>query len=92
MGWLHIGQREGAEETFGLSLPVSSLLESPLIQAWKDLGKWNMAAVREAIPLPLDLVRKLEQAFLEVEGESRVILGAILLPASSWKCRPCSTQ
>ena len=65
---------------FKLSLPVlSSLLESPLIQAWKDLGKWNMAAVREAIPLPLDLVRKLERAFLEVEGESRVILGAILL-------------
>ena len=37
-----------------------------------------MAAVREAIPLPLDLVRKLQQAFLEVEGESRVILGSIL--------------
>ena len=49
---------------FKLSLPVmSTLLESPLIQAWKDLGKGSMATVRKVISLPLDLVRKLEPGF-----------------------------
>ena len=86
-----MGQREGAEEKCCSRsardvfcrlqvVPSSVVLAAGVSFDTKDLGTWNMAAVREAIPLPLDLVRKLEQTFLEVEGEGRVILGAILLP------------
>ena len=35
-------------------------LSSPLIQAWKAHGKWSLPPVKEAIPLPLPVLRRLE--------------------------------
>ncbi len=50
----------------------------PAVAAWVASGKWEQAPPREAVPLPLFVVAKLEMA-LKDSAEDAWLLGAILL-------------
>ena len=62
---------------FQLSV-LEKLLKCPLVLAWRDAGKWQRDLVKEALPLPLVVVRKLEAAFLDDPGDDLPVLGALL--------------
>lgn len=62
----------------GLS-SLSELLGNPLILSWQRCADWSETFPREAVPLPLDLVRNLEQAVAVDAGEDTAFLCAILL-------------
>ncbi|CAE7853523.1 unnamed protein product, partial [Symbiodinium necroappetens] len=54
------------------------VLENPLVLAWKQADKWHRSRVKEALPLPLIVVQRLEAAVLGEPGEDRLLLCAIL--------------
>ena len=53
-------------------------LSSPLIQAWTAHGKWSLPPVKEAIPLPLPVLRRLESALLSLDDCDATLLAAFL--------------
>ena len=62
----------------GLS-SLSELLGNPLILSWQRCADSSKTFPKEAVPLPLDLVRNLEQAVAVDAGEDTAFLRAILL-------------
>ena len=65
----------------GSKLGLLELMEGvscPAVAAWVSSGKWEQAPPREAVPLPLSVVAKLELA-LKDSAEDAWLLGAILL-------------
>ena len=62
----------------GLS-SLSELLGNPLILSWQRCADWSETFPKEAVPLPLDFVRNLEQAVAVDAGEDTTFLCAILL-------------
>ena len=65
----------------GSKLGLLELMEGvscPAVAAWVSSGKWEQAPLREAVPLPLSVVAKLELA-LKDSAEDAWLLGAILL-------------
>ena len=54
-------------------------LESPLIQAWRRSGKWSIQLGREAVPLPLNIVQRLEEALSTAPAEEHLLISVILL-------------
>ncbi|OLQ06361.1 hypothetical protein AK812_SmicGene10361 [Symbiodinium microadriaticum] len=57
---------------------LTKVLENPLVLAWKQADKWHRSRVKEALPLPLIVVQRLEAAVLGEPGEDRLLLCAIL--------------
>ena len=57
---------------------LSECLASPLIKAWREHGKWALPPVKEATPLPLQIVRGLEQALLDSTESDQFLIAAIL--------------
>ena len=57
---------------------LTKVLENPLVLAWKQADKWHRLRVKEALPLPLIVVQRLEAAVLGEPGEDRLLLCAIL--------------
>ena len=57
---------------------LTKVLENPLVLAWKQADKWHRSRVKEALPLPLIVVQRLEAAVLGEPGEDRLLLCAML--------------
>ena len=71
----------GSFGAFKLDLAsLKRLLGNPLIKASQEQGKWDAPVVREALPLPLEVVRKLEHACVDTSCDSsdRWLLAYIL--------------
>ena len=65
-----------------VKLGFSQLLtcvDAPVVQAWLASGKWDKAASREAIPLPLSVVAKLLEEAVPQAAEDAWVLGCLLL-------------
>ena len=45
---------------------LQAVLGGPLIEAWKRKDCWRLSRAKEALPLPLESLRLLECAFLEI--------------------------
>ena len=54
-------------------------LASPVLESWQASDKWSAVCPKEAYPLPLWVVAKLEIAFLECGNEDAWLLGCMLL-------------
>ena len=66
----------------GYKLGIQGLLdviENAMVEAWLAQDKWAQAAPREAVPLPVSVVAKLEQALTSYDEDDVWVLGAILL-------------
>ena len=62
-----------------LGLPVlDDSVRCPAVSAWLASGKWARASAREAVPLPLTVVVRLELA-LAASGDDFWLLGSMLL-------------
>ena len=66
---------------YKLRLPMLiHCLESPLVGAFRQGQKWQPTrSQREAIPLPVAVVLRLEQAWPAIAAEERLVLAAVLL-------------
>ena len=58
---------------------LKTCLTNPLVEAWRKADKWSKTAPREAVPLPLRVVWKLEEALKAECGEDSWVLCCILL-------------
>ena len=67
-----------AAHKLGLTGLVDSLA-SPVLESWLASDKWNAVCPKEAYPLPLWVVAKLEIAFLDCGNEDAWLLGCMLL-------------
>ena len=47
--------------------------------AWRDTGKWKRDMVKEAPPLPLVVLSRLEAAFVNDPGDDVDVLSALLV-------------
>lgn len=62
-----------------LGLPgLLASVDSPAVTAWLTSDKWTRSLPREAVPLPLSVVAKLEAA-LPVASEDSWVLGCVLM-------------
>ena len=58
---------------------LADSLASPVLESWQASDKWSAVCPKEAYPLPLCVVAKLEIAFLECGNEDAWLLGCMLL-------------
>ena len=58
---------------------LKTCLTNPLVKAWRKADKWSKTVPREAVPLPLRVVKKLEEALKAECVEDSWILCCILL-------------
>ena len=73
----HKGSASAESSKLGL-LELMEGVSCPAVAAWVSSGKWEQAPPREAVPLPLFVVAKLELA-LKDSAEDAWLLGAIHL-------------
>eukprot|EP00435_Cladocopium_sp_Y103_P040993 s2142_g11.t1 len=60
---------------------LQAVLQGSLVEAWKRKDSWNQSRTKEALPLPMDVMRSLERTFLEISSEDSWLLGGLLLMA-----------
>ena len=60
---------------------LAAALSSPLVTAWQNSALWTRQRVKEALPLPLVVLYRLEQAVLQGAGEDSFLLCVILVMA-----------
>ena len=66
----------------GHKLGLGPLLEgvcSPAVEAWLAQDEWKCAPVKEAVPLPLFVVAKLEHAIASRDLDDQWVIGCVLL-------------
>ena len=57
---------------FGLT-SLQEVLQNPVVVAWKEERNWHTAWVKEAVPLPLELVRSFERAVVAGAGDDSLV-------------------
>ncbi|CAK9032456.1 Uncharacterized protein SCF082_LOCUS20081 [Durusdinium trenchii] len=65
---------------FGLT-SLQEVLQNPVVVAWKEERNWHTAWVKEAVPLPLELVRSFERAVVAGAGDDSLVEAAVVADA-----------
>ena len=60
---------------------LQSVLESPLVAAWQNSAVWTRQRAKEALPLPLVVLFRFEQALVNGAGEDSLLLSVLLVMA-----------
>ena len=60
---------------------LQSVLESPFVAAWQNSAEWTRQRVKEALPLPLVVLFRFEQALVKGTGEDCLLLSVLLVMA-----------